>query len=93
MQPYSCSQHIRATHEVFPWEQDDGGGKLWTRGGRKILCSSLVCVLLREKYSRENRQPSVIGQSSWCSMDKSCLFCSPALKTREKVPFIFRGGD
>lgn len=46
-----------------------------------------------EVFHRENRQPSVIGQSSWCSKDKSCLFCSSALKTREKVPFIFRGGD
>lgn len=50
--PYSCSQHIRATHGVFPWEQDDSGGKLQTRVV-EILCSSLVCVLLREKCSIE----------------------------------------
>lgn len=76
MQPYSYSQHIRATQEVFPWEQDDSGGKLRTRGGREILCS-LVCELLREKYSIE-RTDSLLLLASLHGAVRTRVACSVA---------------
>lgn len=37
--------YIRATQKVFPWEQDDNGGKLQTGGGGRNAVQLSVCIL------------------------------------------------
>lgn len=62
-------------------------------GGRNAVQLSLP-LSEGEAFHRGREQTALLEHSIVTVFkDKSCLFCSPALQGRGKVPFVLRGDD